>query len=108
MKLSELDPNVVIWLVIAIINILPTTIAAVFAILSHSASRRTESSSSKNSEAIARTEALTKTVELATNSMKDQLVAATQLAGEAKGRDEERVRAKLADEERLIRGRASE
>jgi len=31
-------------------------------------------------------------VELATNSMKDQLVAATALASEAKGRDEERIR----------------
>ncbi len=48
--------------------------------------------SSRNHTAIGEVGKNVQKIETATNSMQDKLVAATQLAGESKGRDDERAR----------------
>jgi len=48
--------------------------------------------SSRNHSAIQNVRENIQKIETATNSMKDDLVTATRLAGEAKGRDDERTR----------------
>ncbi len=68
--------------------------------------------SSRNHHAITAMAENVDKIEVATNSMKDDLVAATQKAGEAKGRDDERVRLgmnrKPAAPPRTTRGRSKQ
>ncbi len=64
--MHDIDPNVIIWLVIAIINIAPATIAALFSIKAHRLALK---------------------IEVATNSMKDALVTASKEASLAEGRE---------------------
>ena len=52
----------------------------------------------KNHEEVKAVAANVKVIEVATNSMKDALVKATQVAAESKGRDEERARQEAAKE----------
>jgi len=71
--MANLDPNVIIWLIIAIIQILPVTVSAVYSVRAHMSAKRTE--------------ALGRQIEVATNSMKDALVKATGDAKLAEGRE---------------------
>ena len=86
-----LDANAVIWLMVAIVNAVPATVAAVFAVRAHNAAVRSEK--------------LTRQVEIATNSMKDALVKSTGDAARAEGREtgraEGEVKASLLAEGRL-------
>ncbi len=54
-------------------------------------------SSHRNRQEIRTVGANVQRIESATNSMQDKLVASTQLAAEAKGRDEERARGRNGD-----------
>lgn len=71
--MASIDPNTLIWLLIAIIQIAPVTIAAIFSIRTHAVAKRTEILSQK--------------VEVATNSMQDALVQAAKESSLAEGRE---------------------
>ena len=75
----SIDPSAVIWLLVALVNAIPATVSAVFAIRANASARRSEN--------------LTQKVELATNSMKDALVKSTGDAAMAKGKEIGRVEA---------------
>ncbi len=71
--MSTVDPNALIWLAIALINIVPATVAAIFSIRASSAAKRSED--------------LTHQIKSATDGMKDALVKSTSEAALAEGRE---------------------